>query len=107
VEDVLRKCLQPAPGGVYVRIAVVHDCRRERDELALEGNELVLYTCEPEVPGRDNAALYRLLKREGGLHDGEVDIVHGARGRVKTVLIRRSEEEVLSILAKILREFQT
>ncbi len=105
VENAILKNLWPVPEGTYMRLVVVHDCRYGMDTLVVEGDDLVLYTCEPPVRGRDVAAAYRLLKQSLGLHDRHVEIVHGERGRVKVLLVRsQGRERVFAGLRERVRE---
>ncbi len=105
IENSIMKNLWPVPEGTYIRLVVIYDCRYGSDTLVVEGDDLVLYTCEPPVRGRDVAAAYRLFKGSLGLHDRHVEIVHGERGRVKVFLVRsHGREGVFVVLRERVRE---
>ena len=92
--EVIERMLEVLEGRVRIRIAVKPDS--PRTALVLEGDELVFYTSEPSVAGRDNASLIGFLSRVLGVSGGGIEIVGGARGGVKVVEIRGLDPEIIA-----------
>ncbi len=84
--EALRSVVEEAREGVRIRVYVKPESNREA--LVLEEDELVFYTEEPPIQGRANAALIRYLARVFNVNPGMVEIVRGARDRLKIVEIR-------------------
>ncbi len=79
--------LEERSDGVVLTIVVRPES--EEEGFRVEGDELVFSTPEPPVRGRANAALVRALARLLGIRPSDVEIVYGARSRVKRVALRR------------------
>lgn len=87
--------------GVIVSIRV-----EESDEegLFIEGDELVYRTPLTTGSGRENAALIGFLARTLKVPSSRIDIVYGARERVKRVLISDiSLDELARRLIRVIR----
>ncbi len=70
--------------------------------LKLERGELVFYTEEEPIKGRANASLIKYLSKNMGIPSSKIEIVHGIRSRVKTVLVRDLRgESLVELLEKI------
>jgi len=61
----------------------------------VEYGDLVVYVREPPIHGRANAALKRVLARKLGIRTDKIEIIYGARSRVKEVLIKGMKAEEL------------
>ncbi len=79
--------LREAGGGVRIDLAVTP--RASRSEVAgVAGERLRVRVAAPPVDGAANAELARLLARVLGVPRAAVEVVAGAGGRRKTVLVR-------------------
>ena len=86
--------------GVIINIIVYTES--DEDKLVLEDNEIIFYTREPSIQGRDNAALKRFLSTIG-FPITKINIVYGIRSKRKKVLIKDlTYEEVVNKLIKYL-----
>lgn len=101
VESLMR-AVSIEDGYLVFQVAVATEA--ERDRLVLQGDELVFETSEPELRGRPEAALVRLVSRALGAQPGLVE-VERPRGfsllRVKVRLQGLDPEEALRRLAGI------
>ncbi len=68
----------------------------DREELVVEGGELVFYTTEPPVQGRANASLIRYLSRNTRIPSSRIEIVYGWRSRTKKILFKDIKPETLA-----------
>ncbi len=68
----------------------------DREELVIEGGELVFYTTEPPVQGRANASLIRYLSRNTKIPSSRIEIVYGWRSRTKKIIFKDVRTEVLA-----------
>ncbi len=97
--EVIEKLVEETSKGVRIRVYVRPESNRVA--MVLEEDELVFYTDEPPVQGRANASLIRFLSRALGVSVSRIDIVRGARDRLKIVEIRDvSKEEIVRRLAE-------
>jgi uncharacterized protein len=70
--------------------------RAPRDEIAGErGGRLVVRVTAPPVEGAANAAMRKLIAKRAGVAPARVRIIHGERGRDKTVSVDGVSEEDL------------
>jgi len=100
--SVLEEIVEEIEGGIKLRIYVKTESPRE--ELKLEYGELVFYTPEPPIAGRANASLKRFLSRIFRIPSGRIEIAHGLRDKVKTVVIRDVDREhVIESLKKAIK----
>ncbi len=90
----IMRYLEERRDGVLLTIYVKPGSNR--DELVLEGDELVYYTSEPPVKGRANASLIRFLSRTLDLPISKIDIVYGARERLKKIMVRDTSIEIIT-----------
>jgi uncharacterized protein len=75
------------PSGAVLN--VIAQPRSSRSEVAgVHDGAVRLRITAPPVDGAANAAILDLLSRAIGVHKGDVEIVSGATGRRKRVLIR-------------------
>jgi len=96
--DAIRKLIEPGKRGLRVRVYVKPGSNRV--SLVLEEDELVFYTDEPPIEGRANASLIRFMARALGVNPRAVNIVSGARSRLKVLEIEGvGEEDLVSALA--------
>ncbi len=103
VERMLRRFVNEVEDGVELLVFVKPEARFTG--LRIEAGELVFYTEELGVAGRENASLVNFLSRLLGVSPSQIDVVEGARERLKRVRIRgRSFDEVSSKLAEAVRQ---
>ncbi len=99
-QDVLRRILNESKKGVIIQIYVKPESNKE--ELVLEGGELVFYTTEPPEKGRANAALIRYLSKRLGIPVSKIDIISGQRDRLKMILIRDVKfDDIVELISNI------
>lgn len=97
--EVIEKLVEETSRGVRFRVYVKPESNKVA--LVLEEDELVFYTDEPPVEGRANASLIRFIARALGVSTSRVDIVRGARDRLKVVEVRDlPKEQVVARLAE-------
>ena len=102
VERVLRRFMVEVDDGVDLTVFVKPESRFTG--FRIEAGELVFYTEEPAVAGRDNASLVNYLSRLLGISPSLIEVAEGVRERTKRVRIRgRSFEEVAERLAEAVR----
>ncbi len=98
--DVLGRILNESKKGVIIQIYVKPGSNRE--ELVLEGGELVFYTTEPPEKGRANAALIKYLSKRLRIPVSKIDIVSGQRDRLKMILIKDVKfDEIVKLISNI------
>ena len=98
---VLEKLVYEGEGFVDIIIYVKPE--QQEAKLALEGDELVFYSTEPDVAGRPNAELVRYLASLLGIPTSRVEIVYGVRSGTKRVRIYEVDREaVIDVLLKAL-----
>ncbi len=101
--DVLGRILTESKKGVIIQIYVKPGSNRE--ELVLEGGELVFYTTEPPEKGRANAALIKYLSKRLGIPVSKIDIVSGQHDRLKMILIKDVKfDEIVELISNIKEE---
>ncbi len=98
--DVLGRALNESKKGVIIQIYVKPSS--DREELVLEGGELVFYTTEPPEKGRANAALIKYLSKRLRIPVSKIDIVSGQRDRLKMILIKDVKfDEIVELISNI------
>ena len=99
---ILEKLVFEGDGFVDVIVYVKPEQRESR--LAIEGDELIFYSVEPDVGGRPNADLTRYIASLLNIPTSRVEIVYGARGGTKRVRIYEVDKEtVIEALLSALR----
>ncbi|RLG83480.1 MAG: DUF167 domain-containing protein [Thermoprotei archaeon] len=88
--------------GVILSIHVKPDS--DKEELRIEGGDLVFHTREPPIHGRANASLIRFLARTLGVPISKIDIIYGLRGRFKRIKI--TDTTVDTIVKVLLKYFE-
>lgn len=72
--------------GVILRVAVKTE--RPRVVFRLEDDAIIIEVNEPPIMGRANAAMKKLLANKLGIKTSNIEIVKGARSKVKYVLVK-------------------
>ncbi len=72
--------------GVILRVAVKTE--RPRVAFRLEEDAIIIEVNEPPIMGRANAAMKKLLADKLGVKTSDIEIVKGARSKVKYVLVK-------------------
>ena len=94
----LRKLFIETSKGVVLEVVVYPNS--DREALVYRDGELLFYTNEPPLQGRANAALIRFLSKRTRIPSSRIEIVYGARSRVKRVLFRdTSIDELVEAIA--------
>ncbi len=100
LEERISKNIDIVKEGIAIDIIVYTES--DKDKLVVENDEIVFYTKEPSIQGRDNAALKKFLSTIG-FPITKIDITYGIRSKRKKVLIKDlTYEEVVDKLIKYL-----
>lgn len=83
--------LRAAPGGVLVEIVVQPRASRTR-VVGEHGDRLKLQVAAPPVDGEANAAVIAFLAETFSVPKRDVELVAGATGKRKTLLVRGVDE---------------
>jgi uncharacterized protein len=98
-------CLQPAPGGTVLSVAVVPGARRTGAD-GLHDGCLRVRLVAPPVEGQANAALCHWLAAELHLPRRALRLLRGAQSRRKQVQVDADPEVVAAWLAPLLSDEQ-
>ncbi|WFO75380.1 DUF167 domain-containing protein [Desulfurococcaceae archaeon MEX13E-LK6-19] len=95
--------VQETSKGIVIQVFVKPESSKE--ELRVEGGELVYYTTEPPLQGRANAALIKFFAKTLGLPITKIDIVYGVRDRLKKILVKDIKlDEVVEKISEAVTE---
>ena len=86
--------IRGTPGGATLRVRVSPGAARTRI-VGLHGDAVKVAVQAPPEKGRANRELIRLLAGALAVRPGDVEVVRGAAGRAKTVLVRGVAASVL------------
>lgn len=102
LREKLLKNIYEKDDGLVINIYVKHESAMEK--LVLENDDLVYYTIEPHIKGRENAALIRFLSRVLGLPISKIHLIYGAKKTLKAVLIRDIDlDKLVNTLIKYIK----
>ncbi len=99
VMRVLQRFITEVEDGVEILVYVKPESRFTG--FRVEVGDLVFYTTEPSVAGRDNASLVNHLSRLLGISPSLIEIVEGVRERTKRVRVKgKGFTEIAEAIAK-------
>ena len=88
--------------GVILRVVVKTD--RPKTLFQLEEDAIVAEVNEPPIMGRANAAMKKLLANSLRVKTSNIEIVKGARSKIKYVLIRGLKSEDIIEKLRVLND---
>jgi len=88
--------------GVILRVVVKTD--RPKTLFQLEEDAIVVEVNEPPIMGRANAAMKKLLANSLRVKTSNIEIVKGARSKIKYVLIRGLKSEDIIEKLRVLND---
>ena len=104
-EKTILKYLSEGEG--FVDLIVYVKPNSPQTQLTVEAGDLVFYTREPAEKGRANASLIHYLSKILGIPISKIEIIRGARDRLKRIRIRDATiEEVLEKIAQAIKQTQ-
>lgn len=96
----MNSALRSSDDGMLVSLRVSPDAKRTTVEGMYGEGSIKMKVAAPPVDGKANAEIERFLAKFFGVRKSDVEIVHGASSRDKTVLVRGEEiSEAERILA--------
>lgn len=102
-QEIIYNSVQETSKGVVIQVYVKPESSKE--ELRVEGGELVFYTSEPPLQGRANAALIRFFSKALGLPVAKIDIVYGARSKLKRILVKDARiDDIVEKISRVVSE---